>query len=132
MMDCVDMPNSSGKAYKWRFQMPDGSYRWVKGSATSAYITGVAHGLYMDLVPVGNMAGSSSTYYCDYYTPSSSTGRVVYRGHYNAIASGGVSYASPYYAPSNAYAYIGSRLAFRGRIVRAQSVEAFMALVEVA
>ncbi len=34
--------------------------------------------------------------------------------------------------PSNAYASVGSRLAFRGQIVKAQSVVAYKALDEVA
>lgn len=131
MMDCVDVPNSSGKSGRWRYRMPDGTERWVKGTTAATWITGVAHGLYMDLVPVGNMAGSSSTYYCDYYNFSSSVGRVVYRGNFNANASGGVSFANASYAPSNSSTSIGSRLAFRGQIVRAASVEAFKAIVEV-
>jgi hypothetical protein len=112
--------------------MPDGTYRWVKSSPSTQWITGVAHGLYMDLVPVGSFAGTSSTYYCDYYYQSSSTGRVVYRGNRNANASGGVSCADANSAPSYSGAYIGSRLAFRGQIVRASSVQAFKAIVEVA
>ena len=131
MMDCVDVPNSSGKSLRWRYRMPDGSERWVKAKASDGYIAGVAHGLYMDLVPVGNMNASSSTYYCDYYWQSTSAGRVVYRGFSAASANGGVSCAYAYYAPSTSSAFIGSRLAFRGHIVRAASVEAYKAIVEV-
>ncbi|KAB3833083.1 hypothetical protein GAS37_21530 [Phocaeicola vulgatus] len=36
--------------------------------------------------------------------------RVVYRGCYNASASGGVSDAYAYYDASYSYAYVGSRL----------------------
>ena len=132
MMDGVDMPNSSGNVYKWRFRMPDGTYRFVKGAPGSMWITAVAHGLYMDLVPVGTLAGSSSTYYSDYYYTTSSTGRVVYRGSYHAYAHGGVSYAYANSAPSYSSSVIGSRLAFRGRVVRAQSVRAYQAIPEVA
>lgn len=131
MMDCVDVPNSSGKSLRWRYRMPDGTERWVKAKASDGYIAGVAHGLYMDLVPVGNMNASSSTYYCDYYWQSTSAGRVVYRGGSYANAIGGVSYAYAIYAPSSSAAYYGSRLAFRGHIVRAASVEAYKAIVEV-
>ncbi|WP_289194068.1 hypothetical protein, partial [Xylanibacter caecicola] len=59
-------------------------------------------------------------------------GRVVYRGCDYAHASGGVSNANANNDASNANAYVGSRLAFRGKIVRAESVEAYKALVEVA
>ncbi|MBQ7684994.1 MAG: hypothetical protein IJT48_10955, partial [Bacteroidaceae bacterium] len=133
MMDNVDMPNSTGKQYKWRFRMPDGTERWVKGSATNnLWITAVAHGKYMDLVPVGSTQGSASTYYSDMYYVAGSSGRVVYRGSNNATAYGGVSFAFAYSDASNSSANLGSRLAFRGKIVRASSVEAFKAIVEVA
>ena len=41
------------------------------------------------------------------------TCRVVGRSYYNANASGGVAFASAYYASSASYASNGSRLAFR-------------------
>ena len=110
MMDCVDMPNDSGNGYKWRFMMPDGSYRRVLGlSSSDVWITGVAHGKWMDLVPVGS-GGSSTTYYCDKYYVSGSTGRVVYRGNNNANANGGVSYANANNDASNSNTNVGSRL----------------------
>ncbi|WP_204902574.1 hypothetical protein, partial [Bacteroides xylanisolvens] len=96
------------------------------------WITGVAHGKYMDMVPVGNLNGSSSTYYTDMYWISTATVRVVYRGYVNANASGGVSHAYAYSDASGTFAYIGSRLAFRGKLVRAQSVAAYKAIREVA
>ena len=57
---------------------------------------------------------------------------MVYRGSYGANAGGGVSYANAIYDASYSYAYVGSRLAFRGKIVRAQSVAAYKAIREVA
>ena len=78
------------------------------------------------------MSHSSSTYYSDYYWISTSTGRVVYRGCYSASANGGVSSASASDDASNADANVGSRLAFRGKLVRAQSVAAYKALSEAA
>ena len=47
-------------------------------------------------------------------------------------AYGGVSYANANSDASSTNAYIGSRLAFRGKIVRAQSVAAYKAIREVA
>ena len=133
MMDWVDVPNDTGNVGKWRIWMPDGSVRYVKGMTASGYwITGVAHGLYMDMTPVGSFNGSSSTYFCDTYWYSGSIGRVVYRGNYHAYAYGGVSYAYAYLDASGAHSNVGSRLAFRGLIVKALSVAAFKALSEVA
>ena len=133
MMDCVDMPNTSGNAGKWRVWLPDGTTMMIKGTTNSDWwITAVAHGKYMAVVPVGSVNGSSSTYYSDKYWISTAVGRVVYRGCSYASAFGGVSCAKAGYDASYAYAYIGSRLAFRGKIVRAESVAAYKAISEVA
>ena len=133
MMDRVDIPNTSGNVGKWRIWMPDGTIMMVKGTTNGdSWITAVAHGKWMAVVPVGAVSGSSSTYYSDKYWFSSASGRVVYRGCNNAYANGGVSSVNAHHVASNAYAYVGSRLAFRGKIVRAQSVAAYKAIVEVA
>ena len=133
MMDGVDVPNDSGNVGKWRIWMPDGTVRMVPGKGSSGQWTaGVAHGRYMDVVPVGTLSGSSSTYYGDVYWFSGAALRVVYRGYSSAHAYGGVSYANASYDASDAYAHVGSRLAFRGKIVRAQSVAAYKAIREVA
>ena len=131
MMDGVDLPNDSGNSGKWRIWMPDGSIRFVKGKTSSdQWIVGVAHGKYMDMVPVGSANGSSSTYYCDKYYISTAASRVVFRGCYYANAGGGVSCAYASYDASYSFSSVGSRLAFRGRIVKAESVEAYKALSE--
>lgn len=131
MMDGVDLPNDSGNSGKWRIWMPDGSIRFVKGKTSSdQWITGVAHGKYMDMVPVGSANGSSSTYYCDKYYISTAVSRVVFRGFNYAYANGGVSFAYASNDASYSFSFIGSRLAFRGRIVKAESVEAYKALSE--
>ena len=133
MMDGVDLPNDSGNAGKWRIWMPDGTTRYIKGTTSSGlWITGVWHGLYMDMVPTGTFMGSSSTYYTDIYYISTGVGRVVYRGSYSAYAFGGVSYANAVHDASYADTYVGSRLAFRGNLVKAQSVAAYKAMTEVA
>ena len=133
MMDRVDVPNTSGNVGKWRIWMPDGTIMMVKGTTNGdSWITAVAHGKWMAVVPVGAVSGSSSTYYSDKYWFSSASGRVVYRGCNYADAHGGVSYAHALYDASYAYSNVGSRLAFRGKIVRAQSVAAYKAIVEVA
>ena len=133
MMDRVDVPNTSGNVGKWRIWMPDGTIMMVKGTTNGdSWITAVAHGKWMAVVPVGAVSGSSSTYYSDKYWFSSASGRVVYRGCFYAYANGGVSNASASNGASNAYASVGSRLAFRGQIVKAQSVVAYKALDEVA
>ena len=126
MMDGVDLPNTSGNVGKWRIWLPDGTTLMIKGMTNSDYwITTVAHGKLMAVIPVGAMNGSSTTYYSDKYWFSSASVRVVYRGCSDAHASASND-------ASNTYADIGSRLAFRGQIVKAQSVVAYKALDEVA
>lgn len=111
MMDGVDLPNTSGNEGKWRIWMPDGSTIMIKGTTNSGnWITAVAHGRLMAVVPVGSMNGSSSTYYSDYYWISTAMGRVVYRGCSYAHAYGGVSHAYAGYDASSASSYVGSRL----------------------
>ena len=133
MMDGVDLPNTSGNVGKWRIWLPDGTALMIKGMTNSDYwITTVAHGKLMAVIPVGAMNGSSTTYYSDKYWFSSASGRVVFRGCSNAAAYGGVSSAYANHDASHAYTYVGSRLAFRGQIVKAQSVVAYKALDEVA
>lgn len=111
MMDGVDLPNDSANQGKWRIWMPDGTTRMVKGKTSSdQWITGVAHGKYMDVIPVGTANGSSSTYYCDKYHVSTAVSRVVFRGYNSAYAGGGVSYASASYDASGSSSNIGSRL----------------------
>ena len=133
MMDGVDLPNDSGNAGKWRIWMPDGTTRMVKGCTSSGvWITAVAHGKYMDVIPVGSVSGSSSTHYCDIYYISTGASRVVYRGFNDASAYGGVSNAYAYVDASYSSTYVGSRLAFRGRLVKAASAAAFKSISEVA
>lgn len=86
----------------------------------------------MDVIPVGSVSGSSSTNYCDIYYISTASGRVVYRGYDDAYPYGGVSMSYAFDDSSNTSTYIGSRLAFRGRLVRASSAVAFKAISEVA
>ena len=133
MMDGVDLPNDTGNSGKWRIWMPDGSTRLVKGSVSSGiWITAVAHGKYMDVIPVGSVSGSSSTNYCDIYYISTASSRVFYRGSSSAYPYGGVSMSNAFSDSSNTNTYIGSRLAFRGRLVKASSAVAFKAISEVA
>ena len=115
----------------WRITMPDGSIRNVQGRTASSYIKRVVWGKYMDIISTGGAGGSSTTYYADYYSYEASTNRVFFRSSYTTFASGGVSYASALYSPSSSSAHYGSRLAFRGTLVRATSVEAYRAAVAV-
>ena len=127
-MDKVSLPNSpSSEQYKLYIEMPDGTTRKVKSTTTSGFMTAVVHQKWMDIVSAAG-AGSSTTYYCDEFVPSGSTGRVVYRSYNYANAYAGVGRAYCGYDSSYTSADIGSRLAFRGKIEVAESVGAFKSL----
>ena len=111
----------------WKITEDDGSVRQVQGGTSSGWIKKVAVGEHLDMVPT--VAGASDTTgFCDYYNYSSATSRVVQRSYYYSSTFGGVACAYADYAASATSPYIGSRLAFRGEIVEAESVGAFKAL----
>ena len=127
-VDKVSLPNSpSSEQYKLYIEMPDGTTRKVKSTSVGGFMTAVVHQKWMDIVSAAG-AGSSTTYYCDEFVPSGSTGRVVFRSYNAAYAYAGVGRANCGYDSSYTYANIGSRLAFRGKIEVAESVGAFKSL----
>ena len=125
----VSLPNTNAQEqYKLLIEMPDGSTRKVKSGTVDGYCTGMYHQKYMDIVGVHSQKGSSTTYYCDIFTPSGTANRVVCRSISFSYAYGGVSCAHCGYDSSSTYTSIGSRLAFRGEIEEAESVTAFKAI----
>ena len=117
---------------KWVIDMPDGTQRKVKGSTTSGnYIRGIVHGKYMDIIAAQAPGATSTTFYCDIHYYTASVARVVYRSNRSAYPYGGVSYANANSDAASSSAALGSRLAFRGTLVRAASVAAFKAASEV-
>lgn len=128
-----DTFNEEKVDYSMHITMPDGSIRKLKGETTTGdrYPMNVVNGRYMD-VWVARAGGSTTSYYYDNNYVSGSTNRVVYRSSSSALARGGVAYAHTSYDSTGTDANIGSRLAFRGKIVIAKSVAAFKAISEVA
>lgn len=125
----VSLPNTNTQEqYKLLIEMPDGSTRKVKSGTVDGYCTGMYHQKYMDIVGVHSQKGSSTTYYCDIFTPSGTANRVVCRSCDSSVANGGVSCAYCGTGSSSTVTYIGSRLAFRGEIEEAESVTAFKAI----
>ena len=113
--------------------MPDGKVRYIKSSSNNGiWIANVYHGQYGDVICVGAKSGSASTYYGDTYWVSISAFRVLARGCSYANAHGGVSCTYANYDASNSNANYGSRLAFRGKLVKASSVARYKAAREVA
>ena len=123
--------NKERTDYKWHIDMPGipgAPTRVLQGVAAAGeyWPANLVHGRYMDVLAARNGGSQTSGYY-DYQYVAGSTARVVYRSYYNANAYGGVSCAYSGYDSSYTSAYIGSRLAFRGKIVKATSVSEYKA-----
>ena len=132
MMDNCDIPNDAKHQYMVRIFMPDGTERYIKVSSFNGlWIANIYNGKFGDVIAIGSSTGSASTYYCDQIYISNAENRVLYRGGFNALAHAGVACALANDVASNAYAFIGSRLAFRGKVVKAASVASYKAATEV-
>lgn len=108
----------------WNITEDDGTVRTVSAGASSGHISKVAVGECLDVIPIA-ASGSATTGFCDYYWQSSSSSRVVLRSYSGSRANGGVAYAVAYGDSSDTYSDAGSRLAFRGVLVEAESVSAY-------
>ena len=118
-------------AYEWKITEPDGTVRTPgKAYTSSNYITKMMFGDNCDLIPTA-ASGSSTTGFCDYYYGSSSTARVVRRSSGDSGASGGVACVEAGGDSSVAGSGSGSRLAFRGQCVEAESVASFKSLTAI-
>lgn len=132
MVDNCDIPNDSNHQYMVRIFMPDSTERYIKVSSfNDLWIANVYNGKYGDVIGIGSSTGSASTYYCDHIYINNAQNRVLYRGGSYAIAYAGVAFTNGGYDASSAYTHIGSRLAFRGKIVKAASVASYKAATEV-
>lgn len=118
-------------SYNWEITEPDGTVRKPgKAGSSSNYITKMMFGDCCDLIPTA-ASGSETTGFCDYYYGSSSSARVVLRSGYSAVADGGVACVRAGNDSSNTHSSHGSRLAFRGQCVEAESVATFKSLTAI-
>lgn len=125
------MDGVSGQGDKWFITDPDGVIRsYERGNAYSrGWIANVAAetGPFFDMIPT-NFTGSETTHYADYAQAKSSTEAECYlrAGDGKKFEGGAASiYSQTTHVHSGSYA---SRLAFRGIIREATSVNAFKAL----
>ena len=80
------------------------------------YVKALIFGEFGEIMPEEVGAGTT-TYFCDYHytnipASSKSLRGVLFGGGAHYGANAGLAFASSNYAPSNTYAYIGSRLCF--------------------
>ena len=118
-------------SYNWEITEPDGTVRKPgKAGSSSNYITKMMFGDCCDLIPTA-ASGSETTGFCDYYYGSSSSARVVLRSIAYADSYGGVACVYANYDSSGTGSSNGSRLAFRGQCVEAESVATFKSLTAI-
>ena len=118
-------------SYNWEITEPDGTVRKPgKAGSSSNYITKMMFGDCCDLIPTA-ASGSETTGFCDYYYGSSSSARVVQRSYYYSATSGGVACVGANADSSDSDSHGGSRLAFRGQCVEAESVASFKSLTAI-
>lgn len=126
LFECVD--NVVVDARVWKVTESDGTVRNAgTGYSSNGYASKMIIGDNFDLICKA-INGSDTTGYCDYYYQSPTSDRVVLRSAHGSNSHGGVSIADADSSSSNTGTIIGSRLAFRGVCVEAESVEAFKAL----
>lgn len=104
---------------RWLSKMPDGSEREIQNSglAGTLWIRKVMHGRYMDVLPAAD-GGSSSGYYGDPIQEGTS-GFMCMRSRiqgYPLSSTAGLLLLHNTCGPTAVNPYIGTRLAFRGRI----------------
>lgn len=116
-MDGV-MFNKEKSNGRWSIETPGRPAREVLGATSFGdnWAANMVFGRHMDLI-IARSGGSETSHYCDWQGLAASVGRVVCRSYSSANAYGGVSFADTYYTALSTNANIGSRLAFRGRIV---------------
>lgn len=97
-----------------KYKKDGGGKRSVQAGTSDGWITKLAAGEKMDVVPT-NVGGSDSTYFSDYYWQNSGS-RVLFRSLYVADSSGGVACVYAENVASSTGNVVGARLAFRGKI----------------
>ena len=118
-------------SYVWKVTEPDGTVRTPgKAGSVSTYITKMLFGDQCDLIPLESK-GTETTGFCDYGYTTSSSARVVQRSSNSAYSSGGVAFVNAYDVSSVTSSSYGSRLAFRGQCVEAESVATFKSLTAI-
>ncbi|MCR5588002.1 MAG: hypothetical protein K6F72_00115 [Bacteroidales bacterium] len=133
--ECVD--NVTINVDEWTIaDQNSGVTRVVTGNtgslSTWVYPKRMVIGANLDLIPYPSQTdGDDAHGYCDGIYMTGQSGRVVLRSYYCSRSQGGVACAGCNVVSSYANTYYGSRLAFRGEVVKAESVAAFTAAVAI-
>jgi hypothetical protein len=138
------LDNWWGNKYEWVDNVAIDGYTWTiadRNSGLTRVVTGqvspvdtwvypqrMVVGANLDLIPYPTQTGGDDHHgFCDGIYMTGTSGRVVLRSYCYASSPGGVACANADIGSSSTHAYLGSRLAFRGHTVKAESVAAFIA-----
>lgn len=112
-MDNLESYNTSGGVNVLDY---DGrTKRQMQGTTSSGYITKMLLGETLDMLARVTY-GSTNTYYCDFGSVNTNTGRVAYRSYSNTNVIGGPFCLNVNSDSSTAIGYSGSRLSYYGRV----------------
>lgn len=138
------LDNWWGNKYEWVDNVVINGYDWTiadRNSGLTRVVTGqvspvntwvypqrMVVGANLDLIPYPTQTGGDDHHgFCDGVYMTGTGGRVVLRSCGSAHTAGGVACADAVYVSSHTDAVVGSRLAFRGHTVKAESVAAYLA-----
>lgn len=138
------LDNWWGNKYEWVDNVDVNGYDWTIADRNSGltrtvygqvspvntwvYPKRMVVGANLDLIPYPTQTGGDDHHgFCDGVYMAGTSGRVVLRSCGYANSPGGVACADAGGGSSGTYASYGSRLAFRGHTVKAESVAAFLA-----
>lgn len=119
-------------AYEWKITETDGTVRTpVFALKSNDWIGKLMFGANCDLIPTDG-GGSATSGFCDYYPCSDYTNNIlVQRSYFFDDAYGGVAFVAAVFSSASSLPNCGSRLAFRGQCVEAESVETFKSLTAI-
>ena len=114
----------------WNITEDDGSTRTFSGNSSEGYISRVVVGEHLDMICIYTR-GSETTGFCDYCYIRNEDSMAVCRSCFLAPEIGGVAFVNITEPSSVGYNEYSSRLAFKGRIVEAESVRDYQNLIAI-
>ena len=115
----------------WSVTEDDGSVRTISAGTNSGWITKISIGEHLDITPV-EVGDSSTAGLCDYYDTAFDNNLGIQIGGSATIdANAGFAYVASYASVGYAAAAIGSRLAFRGNIIKETDTTTFKSLIPI-
>lgn len=126
---CEWIDNVRTSTTGWSIKEDDGTIRDAGKSSTASgyYIARMRINENLDMIPIG-ANNKAQTGYCDGFFYNNFDGLVVFRSYAYNQDAGGVAQIAAYYSNSEQFLNYGSRLAFRGTLIKVTNVTKFKAI----